>query len=1390
MNFKTSNTLKSKVRGAIQKLTHLMPIKSPHTPRYPKSHQSTLNDYYHAPDIVEKILPIEAAGDPLIAKEDDTIRIVLQNPNGIRLSSIMDILPEVEAIDKVQADIAAFPESKLSELGRTKETLQSQLRTVVGNSLVFSASAPKMDHNTNEYQPGGALLALTGKVTGHHLRGFCDPWGRFTWSKLRGNRGEGLLIISAYRVSQLKGTTTGQNTAFLQQIGEMIKEELNTVQTLQSEGKTIPHSSRQCLDPRDRILKDLKTLITAERANGFRPILCIDANEDWSLPDGKDMKKFILECNLADPLYDKHHSTNMANATYIRGRRRLDFILVDKALTPSIRRIGSLGTNEAMRSDHVMIFADFDESALFDGLVNRPVRVPCREYRLAQADKKKLFIDVFTDIAEERQFARSVYRLAASFAAEGPTPALVRKYNNLDKQIQQRLLEAAKATVKKKFGYKRSPELGEAGAKVHLWKSIHSATCLNMSYPEATHRLALRLGIDIAPLATIKRYEARIEVRNAVEQLRFVQYHASLKRQEWFERNAEDIARAAGAPDWRAHMEKMLAEEKEREMNRKLTAIAKGSHQSLDWIEVPIGEWFYSHSNKEIYHYSKGVFEAHAAQTPSPSLIPDHPYQFYSHHHLKVPADDIRRAQVRKENDCIIIEAIYQPQPLWRKVIDPAELEGLILERNSRHLQQASIEEGRVQNPLIQDIMSNHGTDLLQEVLDGTIPIPDATDEFITAWIHSIKQTEEEKTLPPITGNITPQQFQDAFKAVSEQTSSSPSGLHYTIWKTIAEVPELAQWLSVMMSLPFEHGFVNDRWSKSIDVMLEKKPGVRKIHMLRIIGLLEADFNTALKILFSKRLMTNAERAGLNDEQWGCRPKRMALDPAMRNMMTFEYGRYMRITMAMFAADLTACFDRMFPSLSNIAAGKFGVAPSVLLARGKTIHALRRAVRTRHGVSNTTFGNEPDQPLIAGEYQGKGDVALLYVLQSSIVLNAHATLYDGINLPSPTPGPRITKRNDGYVDDVNTWSAYDKHDHAAVEQTMFHLQVGSQALTNLNETTGGSTAFHKCATQLLSWLANSERLVINYNPETPPMILIDAKQAPSAIKMLRPDQPNKGLGYFMAADGNQTIEYQERKAKVFSLCAKTQAARLTYREAYMLLTTRMIPQLVYGLYLSQFSPKLCQPLTTKINDTFLPILHVHRKLPRAIVNGPKDLGGLGLRTDVYNLQAQHAITYLVRAIRWDSIVAKDIITTLNACQLASGLESPLLEFPDIPIKFLPPGWIPHLRDMLSYFHIRIWVELAWTPKKQRQCDSAIMQTFATCPDLSLKELILANEFRMWLGIIMISELADPQGESIPFERIRNESEWKATPEDDFRWPNTRTPTDKHRAAFRKGLRLT
>ena len=92
------------------------------------------------------------------------------------------------------------------------------------------------------------MLAIVGKQTGRMMKTGTYPWGRFAWTEMRGERDEGILVISAYRVCQTKGTTAVPNTAYSQQINQMIIE-----------GDTD-------LNSRTRILHNLGDLITKKRA--------------------------------------------------------------------------------------------------------------------------------------------------------------------------------------------------------------------------------------------------------------------------------------------------------------------------------------------------------------------------------------------------------------------------------------------------------------------------------------------------------------------------------------------------------------------------------------------------------------------------------------------------------------------------------------------------------------------------------------------------------------------------------------------------------------------------------------------------------------------------------------------------------------------------------------------------------------------------------------------------------------------------------------------------------------------------------------------------------------------------------------------------------------------
>ncbi len=98
----------------------------------------------------------------------------------------------------------------------------------------------------------------------------------------------------------------------------------------------------------------------------------IDANGDYrSLKDpDKDLAAFLHDASLTDPFYDRFHTSPKTTAY---GTQRIDYIFMDKALTHSLLRIGYLDSHKGAFTDHSLVNADFDESSLFQGVINRPM---------------------------------------------------------------------------------------------------------------------------------------------------------------------------------------------------------------------------------------------------------------------------------------------------------------------------------------------------------------------------------------------------------------------------------------------------------------------------------------------------------------------------------------------------------------------------------------------------------------------------------------------------------------------------------------------------------------------------------------------------------------------------------------------------------------------------------------------------------------------------------------------------------------------------------------------------------------------------------------------------------------------------------------------------------
>ena len=107
-------------------------------------------------------------------------------------------------------------------------------------------------------------------------------------------------------------------------------------------------------------------------------------------------------------------------------------------------------------------------------------------------------------------------------------------------------------------------------------------------------------------------------------------------------------------------------------------------------------------------------------------------------------------------------------------------------------------------------------------------------------------------------------------------------------------------------------------------------------------------------------MIRNSENSGISGEKWGGRPKRTAIDTEFKKLLTLDYAKMTYKTIAMFANDAMACFDRMVSGLSSLIARKFGMADSKIKCRNETIKVLKRNVMTRCGDSEEMYEVEEE----------------------------------------------------------------------------------------------------------------------------------------------------------------------------------------------------------------------------------------------------------------------------------------------------------------------------------------------------------------------------------------------------------------------------------------------
>jgi hypothetical protein len=268
-----------------------------------------------------------------------------------------------------------------------------------------------------------------------------------------------------------------------------------------------------------------------------------------------------------------------------------------------------------------------------------------------------------------------------------------------------------------------------------------------------------------------------------------------------------------------------------------------------------------------------------------------------------------------------------------------AALESRILARNKKHFAQA---QGTT---FTQEPFLSLTPDNLDEYFDqdgNAIHLPANTFTETTTVLQLLREAFDDRP-PGIEQNFSLDAFIGSFLHWNEKTSTSPSGRHLGLYKSLVTVhcdsgqefrdcpddaPSLQHQATAVLDAIHllstgvaQRGLYLQRWTFVINAMIYKKAGVLELDELRVIYLFEADFNLLVGIIFGRRavcIAVNHQR--LHPNQFGKKGGE-CMDAAISKTLHNVIATYTKTPLGQFESDATACFDRIVMVLCFYAYG-------------------------------------------------------------------------------------------------------------------------------------------------------------------------------------------------------------------------------------------------------------------------------------------------------------------------------------------------------------------------------------------------------------------------------------------------------------------------------------
>ena len=694
------------------------------------------------------------------------------------------------------------------------------------------------------------------------------------------------------------------------------------------------------------------------------------------------------------------------------------------------------------------------------------------------------------------------------------------------------------------------------------------------------------------------------------------------------------------------------------------------------------------------------------------------------------------------------------PDTTFRTVVDPAEMEQLLLARNRRHFGQAqdnplaslnlSDQLGwGAQHPLADDILAGHA--------DVSLLSPDIYAQSI---LNSCTRRN-----PELASSISMETMQRFYLHWRARTSTSPSGRHlshqHILFQphgipfdqeeecTLLNDTKALLWQAHHFSIQYAttHGFCFSRWHNVVNSMIEKEPGNPALYRLRVIHLYESDYNLILGCKFREVTHYCQDQNQFNPGCYGGLANKRSLDPVFLENMQYDYTMLTRSDSIKFANDAGSCYDRIIASPSNLIARSMGLHRHIAALHGLMLESAIYRIKTQLGISSTSYSHSPDHP-IHGTGQGSRSSSLVWGLNGSLYFDIFDKVCYGAQYVDPDASNKLKIGMAGFVDDNSVQVNCHPDDRDTLGDKAQH---DAQLWNDILWSSGGILEHDKCSYHYLHTDFDLNGApVLRSGSHGPTIQIADNNGTLTTLKQLSAYSSYKTLGTYQSPGSNSSGQLTAIMKKAQILIRTLALSSCSGHSAWLYYSSVFCPSVGYPLAVSRLSVKQIKSIQGPMIPLILNRLSYEARLPHALAFGPRRFGGLGLPTLVsHKIHSQ--LSLALRHLRIHD--QPGILQRINhkRLQLTAGVSFSIFEHPSRPLPHLEGVWLTHFRQTLALIQAKITISDLPLYPIQREHDFFLMDTAIHSPDFTDRDIRFINYCRLYLRSLTISDITLASG---------------------------------------------